>query len=96
VRILVTYDVNTTTPQGERRLRRVARVCLNYGQRVQQSVFECVVSETQYEEMRRALLSEIDEQVDSLRLYRLTEVLGGLREVFGQFRDIDFTGPLVV
>jgi len=96
VRILVTYDVNTTTPQGERRLRRVARVCLNYGKRVQQSVFECVVSETQYEEMRRALLSEIDEQVDSLRLYRLTEVLGGLREVFGQFRDIDFTGPLVV
>jgi CRISPR-associated protein Cas2 len=69
---------------------------LNYGQRVQQSVFECVVSEAQYEELKHALLSEIDEQVDSLRLYKLQEVLGSLREVFGQFRDIDYKGPLVV
>ena len=96
MRILVTYDVSTTTPKGERRLRRVARVCLNYGQRVQKSVFECVVSDVQYESLRRDLLREIDQEVDNLRLYRLSENVDGIREVFGEFRDIDFKGPLVV
>lgn len=96
MRILVTYDVTTTTPAGERRLRRVARVCVDYGQRVQQSVFECVVTEAQYEALRRALVAEIDAAQDSLRLYRLPEAVDGLREVFGRSPDVDFRGPLVV
>ncbi len=96
MRILVTYDVNTTTPAGRGRLRRVARVCLNYGQRVQQSVFECVVTEAQYEGLRADLLGVIDPGADSLRLYRLPGDVGGLREVFGRSREVDFTGPLVV
>src|SRR5262249_25933801 len=96
MRILVTYDVNTTTPAGERRLRRVAQTCLTYGQRVQQSGFECVVTEAQYEQLRSALLREIDTQADSLRLYRMPEAVDGLREVFGRFPDVDFRGPLVV
>ena len=96
VRVLVTDDVSTTTPAGRRRLRRVAQACLNYGQRVQQSVFECVVTEAQYEALKRGLLAEADLGEDSLRLYRLPEAAEGVREVFGEFRDVDFTGPLVV
>lgn len=96
MRILVTYDVSTSTAGGERRLRRVAQVCINFGQRVQKSVFECVVTEPQYEILRRNLVAEIDATVDNLRLYRLPEDIGALREVIGVVPDIDFKGPLVV
>ncbi|WP_294042618.1 CRISPR-associated endonuclease Cas2 [Thiolapillus sp.] len=71
--ILVTYDVSTQTAEGRRRLRRVAKACQNYGQRVQKSVFECRVDVATYERLEEALLNEIDEEEDNLRLYRLTE-----------------------
>ncbi|NJL21200.1 MAG: CRISPR-associated endonuclease Cas2 [Leptolyngbyaceae cyanobacterium SM1_3_5] len=58
--ILVTYDVNTESPTGQRRLRHVATACKNYGQRVQFSVFECRVNEAQYEALRSQLVSIID------------------------------------
>jgi CRISPR-associated protein Cas2 len=96
MRILITYDVNTTTPEGERRLRRVARACVDYGQRVQQSVFECSLTQTQWEQLRQRLLGEIDPDLDSLRIYRLPEAVETIREVHGVFRDVDFTGPLVL
>lgn len=69
--VLVTYDVSTADGAGARRLRRVARVCQNYGQRVQNSVFECSVDPAQFTRLRAALRDEIDPQYDSLRFYQL-------------------------
>ena len=94
--ILVTYDVSTETPQGRRRLRRVAKVCKNYGQRVQKSVFECKVDQAGVEALQRQLRKEIDEQEDNLRFYRLTEPLDRNILEFGKFRAVDFDGPLIV
>ena len=94
--ILVTYDVSTETSAGRRRLRRVAKVCQDYGQRVQKSVFECKVDKTTYELLERRLLDEIDRQEDNLRLYRLSEPLEEHIKEFGLFRAVDFDGPLVV
>lgn len=94
--ILVAYDVSTETSAGRRRLRRVAKVCQNYGQRVQKSVFECNVDSTTYEMLERQLLDEIDLNEDNLRLYRLNEPLEDHVKEFGQFKAVDFDGPLMV
>jgi CRISPR-associated protein Cas2 len=69
--VLVSYDVETTSGAGARRLRRVARACKDYGQRVQYSVFECEVDPAQWVVMRERLLREIDPKHDSLRFYFL-------------------------
>ena len=69
--VLVTYDVNTETKEGRTRLRRVARICVNYGQRVQHSVFECLLEPAQWVEMRSKLEKVIHEEKDSLRYYYL-------------------------
>jgi CRISPR-associated protein Cas2 len=94
--ILVTYDVSTETRAGRRRLRRVAKVCLDYGQRVQKSVFECQVDATNRELLEQRLLEEIDETEDNLRIYRLTEPLDKNVKEFGKFRAVDFEAPLLV
>lgn len=94
--ILVSYDVSTETAAGRKRLRRVAKACQRYGQRVQKSVFECQVDLAKYEELERVLLAEIDEEEDSLRLYRLSEPLEKNVKEYGRFRAVDFEGPLVV
>ncbi|WP_419584351.1 CRISPR-associated endonuclease Cas2 [Thiolapillus sp.] len=94
--ILVTYDVSTQTAEGRRRLRRVAKACQNYGQRVQQSVFECRVDVVTYERLEEALLNEIDEEEDNLRLYRLSEPLKKNVKEFGTFKATDFEAPLVI
>jgi CRISPR-associated protein Cas2 len=94
--ILVTYDVATDTPEGQRRLRQVAGVCLDFGQRVQKSVFECSLSDMQYEKMKQRLLKRIDEKEDSLRIYRLQTPKERFIECFGVERGVDFQGPLVV
>lgn len=94
--IVICYDVSTETPQGRRRLRRVAKACEAVGQRVQKSVFECRVNQMQCEELERTLLEEIDQEEDSLRLYRLTEPSSQYVKEYGRFRAIDFDGPLVV
>ena len=96
MRVLITYDVSTVTPEGEKRLRRVARACVDHGQRVQKSVFECVLTPPQLEALRDRLLAEIDPAADSLSIYRLPEAIGTAREVYGVFKDIDYTGPLVL
>ena len=94
--ILVTYDVSTLTSDGQRRLRRVAKTCLNYGQRVQFSVFECKVNSVQYELMQQQLLDEIDDTEDSLRIYRIPEPLEKHILEFGKFNAADFEDTLIV
>ena len=94
--ILVSYDVSTETRAGRKRLRRVAKTCQSYGQRVQKSVFECQVNLAQYEELERQLLAEINKEEDNLRLYRLTEPLDKNIKEYGKFRATNFEGPLVV
>lgn len=69
--VLVTYDVNTEDINGRKRLRRVAKQCVNYGVRVQNSVFECIVDEAQMRVLKKKLVDEIDETKDSLRFYYL-------------------------
>jgi len=69
--VLVTYDVNTETPEGRRRLRQVARECVNYGQRVQNSVFECLVDPAQFEKLKHSLNGIMDKERDSIRFYFL-------------------------
>ncbi|EQD51672.1 CRISPR-associated Cas2 family protein, partial [mine drainage metagenome] len=87
--ILVTYDVSTETRAGRRRLRRVAKVCQNYGQRVQKSVFECRIDKITYEVLEHELLDEIDSNEDNLRFYRLSEPLEEHVKEFGQFKAVD-------
>ena len=94
--ILVAYDVSTDTPKGRRRLRRVAKVCLTFGQRVQKSVFECNVDKATYVLLEKRLLDEIDPAEDYLRLYQLSETAAKNVKEFGQFRSVNFDGPLVV
>jgi len=94
--VLVTYDVSTETREGRRRLRRVAIVCLGYGQRVQQSVFECRVTEAQLEEMEHRLRKEIDEAEDSLRIYRLAGPRERHVRIFGARPAFDPREPLIV
>lgn len=69
--VLVTYDVNTETAAGKKRLRKVAKQCVNYGRRVQNSVFECIVDNAQCIMLKAILTEIIDEKVDSLRFYYL-------------------------
>jgi CRISPR-associated protein Cas2 len=69
--ILVTYDVNTETAEGKKRLRKVAKICENHGQRVQNSVFECLLEPAQWTALRARLIKVIDKEVDSLRAYFL-------------------------
>nr|WP_122013349.1 CRISPR-associated endonuclease Cas2 [Maliibacterium massiliense] len=69
--VLITYDVDTTSAQGRKRLRQVAKQCVNYGQRVQQSVFECKLDAAQFKQVKHKLTGLIDASQDSLRFYNL-------------------------
>ena len=94
--VLVSYDVATEDAAGRRRLRKVAKVCVGFGQRVQKSVFECSVTEMQMEQLRDRLVKCIDEKKDSLRIYRLVEPREKYVESFGRDDYVDFDGPLVI
>ena len=94
--VLVTYDVHTETPAGERRLRRVAGVCEDFGQRVQKSVFECLVDPAQWTALRQALLDEVELEEDSLRFYFLGSNWKKRVEHAGANPGYDPQGPLVV
>lgn len=94
--VVVCYDVNTETGDGRRRLRRVAQICKNYGQRVQKSVFECRVDEMKFEQLRRRLLKEVKLELDNLRFYRLTEPREGKVEEYGQTRTVFFDEETLV
>ena len=93
--ILITYDVNTETPSGRKRLRQVAKACVDYGQRVQNSVFECEADAGQFLKIKDRLVKLIDHERDSLRFY----MLGSDRrkvEHFGCKPSIDVNAPLVL
>lgn len=94
--ILVAYDVSTVTREGQKRLRTVAQVCSNYGQRVQKSLFECTVDEMLYERLKRRLVRIIEPEEDSLRIYRLQLPKAEHLESFGLQRVVDFQEPLVL
>lgn len=93
---LVTYDVSTETSAGRRRLRRVAKRCEGYGQRVQKSVFECTLDPSTLEKLKHALEREIDKDTDSLRFYRLREPRERYVEVIGCDLTHDIHDPLVL
>ena len=93
--VLVSYDVQTTSPTGEKRLRRVAKTCKDYGQRVQYSVFECEVDPAQWTILRDRLLREIDRERDSLRFYFLGAKWRRRVEHVGAKAVLDLAGPLI-
>ena len=94
--ILVTYDVDTTSLEGQRRLRRVAKECMNYGQRVQNSVFECVVNFTQYTQLKINLKGIISEDVDSIRFYHLGNKFEAKVETLGVKKGVNIQGELII
>lgn len=93
--VLITYDVSIQN-QGQKRLRRVAKACQNYGQRVQYSVFECVVDPAQWTALKQKLVDEIDLELDSLRFYFLGSNWKRRVEHIGAKKSIDFDGPLIL
>lgn len=94
--VLVTYDVDTTTLAGQKRLRKVAKVCENYGQRVQRSVFECLVDAAQARILKARLTELINPEKDSLRFYYLGNNWRGKVEHIGARPAVDLEGPLIV
>jgi CRISPR-associated protein Cas2 len=93
--VLVSYDVNTNNKSGQRRLRRISKVCKDYGQRVQYSVFECVVDPTQWVKLKQKLLNEIDIEKDSLRFYFLGSNWKNRIGHVGAKESINIEGPLI-
>jgi CRISPR-associated protein Cas2 len=94
--VLVAYDVNTETPAGQRRLRQVAKLCENRGQRVQNSVFECLLEPAQWVQLKHGLLDIADPEKDSLRFYYLGKNWHKRVEHFGAKTGYDPEGPLLV
>ena len=94
--VLITYDVETVTPSGAKRLRRVAKECQNYGQRVQNSVFECVVTEAQFALLKSSLASQIDKEKDTIRFYFLGNNWNNRIEHIGQQTSFDVTTELII
>lgn len=94
--VLVSYDISTTDKKGQKRLRKVAKVCQNYGQRVQFSIFECALDPAQWQMVRGQLLDIIDEQKDSLRFYFLGSNWKRRIEHIGIKESYDPEGPMVV
>ncbi len=86
--VVVAYDVSTETPEGRRRLRNVAKICMRYGQRVQNSVFECSVSPSDYLILKHDLAAVMDESQDSLRYYNLGAKYSSRIEYRGRQRHI--------
>ena len=93
---LIAYDVSTIDRAGQKRLRRVARACEDYGVRVQKSLFECKVGKTEWAILRNRLLKEIDCEHDSLRIYHLDEDIGKETEHHGISKPVDLSSPLVL
>jgi len=94
--VVISYDVSTKDPGGTRRLRRVAKSCLDYGQRVQNSVFECLVDPAQWTKLKLRLLDEYDPGKDSLRFYFLGSNYQRRIEHHGVKDVPDLTGPMIL
>jgi len=93
--VLVTYDVNTESPEGRRRLRQVAKECVNYGQRVQNSVFECILDPVQFAKLKHSLCNIMDPEKDSIRFYSLGANWENRVEHFGTKGGYDPEGLLI-
>ena len=93
--VLITYDVNTETPAGQKRLRKVAKACQNYGQRVQNSVFECIIDPARMKQLQISLEKLIDPEKDSLRYYYLGDDWRKRVEHVGAKASLDLEGPLI-
>ena len=94
--VLITYDVNTEDVNGRKRLRQIAKQCVNYGQRVQNSVFECLVDPVQCKQLQHTLCEIMDPQKDSLRFYYLGDKYKTKIKHFGTKSGYDAEGPLFV
>lgn len=94
--VLITYDVAVTTEKGAKRLRKVAKVCQNYGQRVQNSVFECVITEAQFVYLRSQIEGVIDFDNDSVRFYFLGKNWPNRIEMIGKVTSYNVLGELII
>lgn len=94
--VLIAYDVSTVDRAGQKRLRRVARACEDYGVRVQKSLFECRLGKTEWAVLRNRLLEEIDPKQDSLRIYHLNEDAKNKTEHHGHKKPVDLNAPLIL
>lgn len=94
--VLICYDVNTETKAGRSRLRKIAKACVDYGQRVQNSVFECQIDEANFRLIREKMLQIIDHDLDSLRFYRLGNNYKNKVECFGVDSSFDVTDTLII
>ena len=94
--VLITYDVNTETSAGKARLRKIAKACTNYGQRVQNSVFECNVDAAQFVLIKAALVKIFDKDKDSIRFYVLGNNYKNNVEHYGAKASFDVTEPLII
>jgi len=95
VLVLVTYDVKTTTAMGRRRLQKVAKICQNHGQRVQNSVFECIVDASQLASLKIKLTTVINQEEDSLRIYQLGNNYQNKVQHIGTKPALDLEAPLI-
>jgi CRISPR-associated protein Cas2 len=93
--VLITYDVNTESEGGKKRLRKVAKECQNYGQRVQNSVFECIIDPARLKQLQANLEKLIDKDKDSLRFYYLGDEWRKRVEHMGAKASLDLEGPLI-
>ena len=94
--VLITYDVNITSPNGAKRLREVAKVCMNYGKRVQNSVFECLLTEAQFVKLRNQLSHPLKIEQDGIRFYDLGKNWKNKVDTIGKDTGIDFTEELII
>ena len=92
--VLITYDVSTETTAGQRRLRQVAKKCQNYGQRVQNSVFECIIDPARLKQLQATLENLIDKDTDSLRFYYLGDEWRSRVEHIGAKASLNLEGTL--
>ena len=94
--VLITYDVNVASLPGPRRLNKVAKICLDYGQRVQNSVFECVLTESDFLILKDKLIKTIDKDLDSIRFYRISGNWERKIDSIGRKTAINVTQPLLI
>jgi CRISPR-associated protein Cas2 len=94
--VIVAYDIRTDTREGCRRLRRVSKICQGCGQRVQNSVFECVIDDAQYLQLVDELRHTMKATEDNVRLYRIPGMRADLIQQLGVSRAVDFAAPLVL
>lgn len=94
--VLITYDVETSSSQGKKRLRKVAKCCKDFGQRVQNSVFECLVDGSDFVKLKAKLLSLIDPKLDSIRIYQLGKNYQTKIEHLGVQTAFEIEGDLII